>query len=491
MQEATAPISFREALAIGFRKKWTILAVMLLPLLLAIVALFVLTPVYMAETSLVVKTGREYLAGSDGENAMTAPTSTKQEEVNSEVAIMTERALIEQVINQVGLASLYPSIVANPPWSGTVMDAAVAKFSHDLTVDPVKLSNVIDVSFEHTDKNLAVRVLDLLIRTFQAKHAEVYTTDRAGVYEQGLKQDLQDLSRLEQQRQRIKIENHVYDVDQQRNAYINQLVDAEDHLQDLSSQATSLSERVRYLRHVRTEVPSVTRATNTTNADEMAYAQNQMSDLKRTETALLARYSPNHPQVRQVEDEITALQVRMATLNQSFTSVQTTPDPLAQQVDQELVQDNAELAPLADEVTSYRKLVETIKSELTGLETTDTQLRAVQANIDTLNDNLKTMREHYEQARALDDMDRAKMVSVSQVEPAVAADKPVKPVKILFLGGGLLLGLLAAAGVVVFSIATNNVFVTAASAERVLNLPVLMTVPRLTIAAQPRRAAIT
>ncbi|HXQ40163.1 MAG TPA: hypothetical protein VN821_02780, partial [Candidatus Udaeobacter sp.] len=173
------------------------------------------------------------------------------------------------------------------------------------------------------------------------------------------------------------------------------------------------------------------------------------------------------------------------------TSVQTTPDPLAQQVDQELVQDNAELAPLADEVTSYRKLVETIKSELTGLETTDTQLRAVQANIDTLNDNLKTMREHYEQARALDDMDRAKMVSVSQVEPAVAADKPVKPVKILFLGGGLLLGLLAAAGVVVFSIATNNVFVTAASAERVLNLPVLMTVPRLTIAAQPRRAAIT
>jgi len=101
------------------------------------------------------------------------------------------------------------------------------------------------------------------------------------------------------------------------------------------------------------------------------------------------------------------------------------------------------------------------------------------------------MRAHYEQARALDDMDRAKMVSVSQVEPAVASDKPVMPKKSLFLAGGLLMGLLAAAGVIVFAVISNNVLVTEAGAERVLNLPVLMTVPRLAITAESRQPAIT
>lgn len=491
LQDANAVMSFREVLAIGFRKKRTVLAAFLLPIVLAITALFVLTPIYRAETALVVKTGREYLAGSEGENAMSAPTTTKQEDVNSEIAIMTSRALIERVIQRIGLANLYPSLLNNPPWSGTVMDAAIDKFDSNLGVAPVKLSNVIAVTFDHSDRALAIKVLDTLIAEFQARHAEVYSADRSLAYQQGMQQDLQDLARYEQQRQQIKIDTHVYDVDQQRSAYINQLVDAQNHLQDLSSQMTMLRERVQYLTTARAKVPNLTRSTNTTNADEMAYAQNALSDLKRTETALLARYSPDHPEVKQVEDEIKSMRARMAALNRSFTSVQTSPDPLAQQVDQELVQDNAELAPLADEIVSYRKLIDSIKVELAGLESADTQLRAVQARIDSLDDNLKTMRAHYEQARALDDMDRAKMVSVSQVEPAVASDKPVMPKKSLFLAGGLLMGLLAAAGVIVFAVISNNVLVTEAGAERVLNLPVLMTVPRLAITAESRQPAIT
>jgi uncharacterized protein involved in exopolysaccharide biosynthesis len=491
LQDANAVMSFREVLAIGFRKKWTVAAAFLVPVLLAVTALFVLTPIYRAETALVVKTGREYLAGSTGENAMSAPTTTQQEEVNSEVAIITSRALIERVINEIGLRNLYPSLLNNPPWSGTVMDAAIDKFDSNLSVVPIKLSNIIGVNFDHSDRQLAIKVLDTLVAEFQARHSVVYSADRALAYQQGMHKDLRDLAEYEQQRQQIKIDNHVYDVDQQRSAYINQLVDAQNHLQDLSSQKTTLEDRVRYLTNARTKVPDLTRSTNTTNADEMAYAQNQMSDLKRTETALLARYSPNHPEVKQVEDEIRTMQRRMNALDRAFTSVQTTPDPLAQQVDQELVQDNAELAPLADEIVSYGKLIDSIKAELSGLESADTQLRSIEARIDSLNDNLKTMRANYEQARALDDMDRDKMVSVSQVEPAVASDKPVMPKKSIFLAGGLLIGLLTAAGVIVFAVITNNVIVTEAGAERMLNLPVLMTVPRLAIAAQPRRPAIT
>src|SRR5689334_19574817 len=166
-------------------------------------------------------------------------------------------------------------------------------------------------------------------------------------------------------------------------------------------------------------------------------------------------------------------------MKSAFTSVKTDPDPLAQQIDQELVQDQAELAPLDAETASYQALVESLKTQLGGLESADTQLRTIQASIDNLNDNLKSLRANYEQARALDDMDKARVVSVSQIGPAIASDKPVKPQKLLFLAGGSVIGMIMAAGVIIFAVITNNTFVTIESVERVLQLPVLMAVPRL------------
>ena len=477
--EMPPTITVPEILAIAFRQRFKIMLAFLVPVVLAVAALFVLAPVYRAGSSLIVKTGREYMAGIQGESSTSAPTSTKQEEVNSEIAIMSNRAVIEEVINKIGLKNLYPSIVQNPPWSGTAMDAAVVKFGKDLNVDAVKLSNVIDVTFDHTNPQLATRVLNTLIAEFQAKHAEVYVGNRASAYEQGMQQDIADLDRLQKQREQIKRDNHVFDIDQQRAAYISQLVDAQNHLQDLSNQSTTLKTRIEYLTKKRAGLPDTIASTNTMTNDEMSYAQNALSDLRRTETGLLARYSSNHPQVQQIEQEIRTMQGRIAAMKNAFTSVKTDPDPLAQQVDQELVQDQAELSPLAAETVSYQALVESLKTQLSGLESADTQLRMIQANIDNLNDNLKSLRNNYEQARALDDMDKARVVSVSQIGPAIASDKPVKPQKLIFLAGGLMIGMILASGVIIFAVITNNTFVTIESVERVLQLPVLMAVPRL------------
>jgi polysaccharide biosynthesis protein PslE len=477
--EMPPTISVSEILAIAFRQRIKILLAFLAPVALAAAALIILPPIYRAETSLIVKTGREYMASGEGQAGTTAPTSTKQEEVNSEVAIMTNRAVTEQVINTIGLRHLYPSLVDNPPWDGTLMDAAVVKFTKDLNVDAVKLSNVIDVSFDHTDRDVATRVLNELITAFQAKHAEVYVGDRARAYEEGMRQDLADLDHLQKLRQQIKLDNHVYDIDQQRAAYISQLVDAQNHVQDLTNQSTMLQTRIDYLTKKRAGLPNTISSTNTSSNDQMAYAQNALSDLRRTETGLLARYSPNHPQVLQIEDEIHTIQARINSLQGAFTSIKTDPDPLAQQVDQELVQDQAELSPLAAEMVSYQTLTGSLKDQLRGLESADTQLRAVESKIDNLNENLKALRANYEQARALDDMDKARVVSVSQIGPAIASDKPVKPQKLLFIAGGMMIGLIMAAGVVVFAVVTNNTFITIESVERVLQLPVLMAVPRL------------
>ncbi|MFZ1988494.1 MAG: hypothetical protein WAW96_01865, partial [Alphaproteobacteria bacterium] len=105
--------------------------------------------------------------------------------------------------------------------------------------------------------------------------------------------------------------------------------------------------------------------------------------------------------------------------------------------------------------------------------------------------NLHLTRDRFEQARVLDDMNRARLsTSVGQIQPPITPQLPTKPRKAIFLGIGLLLGIISASAIIVFAIATNNTIVTSEGVERVLGLPVLVAVPRVArppILAAPQR----
>jgi capsular polysaccharide biosynthesis protein len=98
------------------------------------------------------------------------------------------------------------------------------------------------------------------------------------------------------------------------------------------------------------------------------------------------------------------------------------------------------------------------------------------SRIDAQNDNLKDMRKLYDQARAQDEMDAAKITSVVQTAHAITPDLPGSPSKLLFLGSGLLIGFIASVGVLVFSLITNRTFFSEEAVERISGLPVLASV---------------
>jgi uncharacterized protein involved in exopolysaccharide biosynthesis len=475
--ELTTGMSLREILAIAFREKRKIFIAALIPPVIAIGLLLVIKPSYRAETALVIKTGREYIA-PEGQNSALGPSSTLQEQVNTEIQIMTSRGVLEKVINKVGMENIYPGLkdggVLNP---STAADSAIDKLAKSLDVQPVKLSNVLSVTYEHDDPKVATTVLTAVVDAYQTAHLEVYAGNRAKTYQEGIQRDIDELGKLEQDRAKIKVDNQVYDIALQRAALISQRSDAEAHLHDSQTRMITLQKRLTSLhssrKGIKTDVTSADTAKN-----ELEYSQNALTDLRREETALLARYSGNNPQVHQVRDQIRGIESRIATLNQSVVGTKSDPVTLSAQIDQQIVVDQTEAAPLQAEIDQYVGLVAKISNELERIEKVDTDLRVLSERIEAVNSDLKMARESYEQARTLDDMDRAKIVSVSQIQPVITPEKPAKPVKLLYLGAGLLLGLLAAGSVVVVSVAANNTFMTAESVERLLRLPVLVTVPR-------------
>ncbi len=472
------PIGLREMLAIGFKQRWYVLAMLLLPPLIALtLAIFVLPKIYRAEAELMVKTGREYLAPADGENAMSAPTSTKQEGINSEIALLTSRAVAEGTINAIGVRNLYPNLVDGPPASGSVMDAAVEQFGRDMSADPVKMSNVISVSFEARDPLKAQDVLDTLIKVYLAKHTQVFAGSRAEGYQDSIKKTLDEINQLEAQRSKIKLDNDIYDIVAQRNALITQRVDADSHLHDVINRQATLRTRLAYLTKTRPSIPNNSRSTSTEKSDEAVHARETMTDLRQTEAGLAARYGDSNPDLQRVRAQIDTLRHTIGATGTHTTNSSSAPSPVGQQIDQEIILNQAELVPLPGEIERARGLIASLGQELQRIEQADLALRTTVLRIDVLTDNLKSLQSEYQLARTQEQTELAKQVSVVQVANAIASERPAKPKKLIFGAAGVLLGLLLAASVVVIGILTNKTIISEDTIERLLGLPVLAALP--------------
>ena len=105
--------------------------------------------------------------------------------------------------------------------------------------------------------------------------------------------------------------------------------------------------------------------------------------------------------------------------------------------------------------------------------------------LDELKDNLKVVSGRYNQARTEELMDSAKLVSVVQIAPSITSQKPIFPKLTNFAVVGVLVGLFSAGCVLVWAILTNRTIVTEEGVERMLGLPVLVSVPLLVRRYQP------
>jgi succinoglycan biosynthesis transport protein ExoP len=471
------PMTVREMVVLGLRRRRLALIAFAVPPLAVAALLLVLPPQFRAQSDILVKTGREYMADVAGDNGLTAPTSTKQEGINSEIALLTSRTVVEATIRAIGITTLYPKLAADPPWFKSVEDAAVDRFRRDLTVEPIKLSNIIATNFTASSPALAERVLDRLIAIYIDKHTEIFASARTESYADAIQRTLAEVRRLEQERVRVKLAGGLYDTALQRAALITQRVAAQAHLQELENTAATLRQRLTTLEAARTGLPATTQSSTTMPNEGKGHIRQALIDLRVMEAAMVARFGPAHPDLPRVRGQITALDQMGAQAGEDRVTITTAPSALVQQIDSELVMDRAQLAPLPQEQARYRSLLEGIDQDLQGLERSDGQLRVIDARIAALNDDLKIAQARYGQARTQEQMDQARQVSVVQVAPALAPDRAAKPKKTLLVAASLLLGLLAGGIVVVLSIVTNTAIITEEGAERLLGLPVLMSLP--------------
>jgi uncharacterized protein involved in exopolysaccharide biosynthesis len=476
MQETQG--NLRDFLTVLFKHKSKIIVIFLAVVITVTAGTFLLSPVYEAKSSLLVKIGRENIYRPEvGSSNQVISINGQEEVVNSEINILTSQDLIEKVITSLKVENLYPDLTKSPPAKMTPMDAAVIAFGKSLTAEAVKKSNVIEVTFRHKDPGIAARAVNLLVEFYTVKHLQVYSgtessflDSQLAVYDQKLKESATNLEAFKQK-------NQVYSLDEQRSLLLKQRTDLDTALKNSINTIDELQKRLSSLKGLKQTVAADSSLYTTSELDRIIVeARSRLLTLQLEEQDLLKKYTEDNRLVLNVRNEIRMVKEFLADQENTIGGKVKTGNLVYQDVQKELVTTEADLSAQQAKADTLKRQVAQLDSELQNLDLRDKELQGLKRDYAITEKNYQTYTEKTEEARISDDMNRSKLANVSVIQAAAVPAKPVKPNKRLNIALGIILGAVSALGFAFFSEYTSQVFTTPESAEKRLGLPLLATI---------------
>ena len=269
-------LSLRELARVVFKRKSMILVVFFVVMLAVLVGTFLATPMYEAESQILVRTGRENIytpivtAGSSQGPVLSL---NREEQINSAIEILRSLSLLEKTAESIGPNVIYSDLEEN---DSSAMQAAVVKLEKALKVTGVKNSNVIEVKLRHRDPKTASMVLDELIKQYLDRHLEVYKSPHSHQFlEEQSKTLLSRLRDTEDRLNAMKKEHNVSSLDEERRVLLSHEATLRAELDRTRSQIAETENRIVQLQRQVADAPK----TIPTEV-EIEHSPNQMNTLQ-------------------------------------------------------------------------------------------------------------------------------------------------------------------------------------------------------------------
>lgn len=461
-------LTSRELFSILFREKLRLVLVFVVLCALVIGYSFSLTPYYEATTRLLVKTGPEFQTRSDPNQPVAGvPSTTKLEIVNSEIQILTSRDLVEAVVDKIGAEALYPG-------SGG-RDAAIRKFQADFKAGAVEQADIIDASYRNENHDVAVAALSAVVDFYQKKHAEMFADPRYKFIEQQTGQYQTQLDAVINKEADIRSSKSLFDVDAQRSKLLDDRAATASMISQLRSQSIDAHQRIDFLTSRLKSTPALIQA-GQAPADAVEQAKARLLDLQVKQQQLRERYVGDVKPLQDAEAEIAKLRdfvSRGDALNtKQWQQRNTAYDDMVVSLNRAL----ADAAPLDQQIAMREKQAQAIDARLRELEDGAKAIGDLERERRVLEELVHTYRTRYENARMNEDLDRDRSISVSIVQRPDAPAKPAGPRHLPFAIAGILIGLVGAAGMLLYMLVFRETLITVESVERVIGLPVVASV---------------
>lgn len=463
--------SARDVVQVLFRRKWIIVLFFLAVSSAAAVYALTAPSVYQSQAKLLIRIGRENL--SVDPSVVAGPTmgvsQNRENELNSELTILTSRFLAEQVIDTVGETALQEkpheltakeqvfqimqkvknlpmtllaSINPQPPLPPR--DDAVNALLRGTSVELEKKTNIISVKFDARDPESARQMLEKLVAAYLERHIKVYASQASPQFFEDQATKFQEkLALREKERDQFRVSHGISSVEAQKTSLLGQITTMDGERSSASSEAQASRARVASLEKTlhgksATLVTSETSGMANVSAEKL---KTNLTDMKLKETDLAARYPETYRPLIELRGQIKQTESMLKKERESMTTVTKGLDPNHQALQLQLDTERATLDSHTARQKAIASEIARVEAKLAELTAKEADMTRLDRDVEVANQEYRDYREGLQRARISAAMDMDKVSNVSVVQPATASPVPVAPQKARILALGLFLGL--------------------------------------------------
>ena len=439
-----------------------------------------LTPVYEAKASLLVKLWKEDSSrlGVGSSNSGLNLTLSQDELANTEIQVLTSRELAEKVITSLTLKQIYPDLAVETIKNRSPMAAAIESFGKSLKVTGVRKSNVISISFQHSDPKIAARAVNLLVEAFKEKHLALHSDPQSsfiGSQLASFQNKLRDSERSLQEFQQI---NRVFSLEEQRSLLLKQRTDLDTSFKTAHNNISELRNKIGAIRGQMNHISkNNSRYTHTDRDRIITDAKSKLLDLQLKEQELRRKYTESNRLVVNARREIELVDQFLKEQEEGIAGKVKTGNPVYQSLEMELFKAESELSAQAAKADALRVQLRQLDAEIGLLDMSENKVQNLKRDISINEKNYKTYADRQEEAQISEAMNNLKLSNVSVIQTAAVPNKPIKPNNKLNVLLGLFLGGISSLTVAYISESMTQTFSDPESLENYLGLPVLLTIP--------------
>ncbi len=430
--------SFRTIVEAAFRHRrlWFMAASLVFVMALAYT---VLRPrEYQSEMDILVGNTRADAQIAPGPVTGPSAVDVTEEQINSEIELLQSRGLASSAVD--------------PQWNNRqsaniteaqyrAHDKEIDSFEKHLSVEMIRKSNVIHVTYVSHDPKAATEMLNRLLAAFMAKQRELalpagtakFFADEAARYKTDLDQAQQQLADYQQQHQIVTLA----DSEQDKNREI-ELSEAD--LRNTDVEISAIEQRMgTETRQLKSTPARQTTQQRQIPADLSVEQLNTMlAQLENERTALLTKFTANDRMVQEADEKIANTKKALNDAK-GMTSKETASDvnPVWQTLTGAIIQNESERKALLAKEAVLKNQIAGLQSNLSGIEASTVAFTTLRQRVADLENNYQLYAQKRDQAAIADAMNENRLLNVAvQENPtySVIAFRP-KPAMDVLLGG--------------------------------------------------------
>jgi uncharacterized protein involved in exopolysaccharide biosynthesis len=441
---------------------------------------FVLSERYDSVAKLLVKLGRENSqAPPTVMNSALFTSGIRQQELYSEVQMLTSRSIVERTVDSIGpdafkfeppppetlfqtvkyyvkktarvVKNQYKEVLyaTNIKKRLTDRENAIIAVESSLNVEVEKDSDVVSLRVGLPSGPLSVRVAETLLDFYFDDHIRVLRSDEAkSFFEEQVESHRALLSSKEQERDEIRQEWNLSNVAEQRRLALERLSRIESMIADDEVENAMLREQTAVMQERVAEMPERLSSSQVINANPSVVSiKDRIAQLQIERAKLANQYREDSQVIRNIDEEIAAIEALRKKESDSLLGAETIElNPLKQKFVSNIEETRARIAGL--EAVSKKKAAirQRIEEELLALNLGEDELNVVERERLLAEQNFINYAKRSEEARIAEQLDARRVANVAILTPPSTPIEPAYPPKLLVMAVALAVGLLMGIG---------------------------------------------